>query len=141
MAAVDVLVVEDDPTLAWAIERNLTARGYAVRSAATVEAALRALGDGVPRLALLDIDLPDGSGWDIARHLRQAKTASPEVLPEAWPKVLVMSALRPNQRLVQDLAVAGMLEKPFPMESLLRLVASCLGGSTDASPAEAGLEG
>ena len=36
--------------------------------------------------------------------------------------VIVVSALRPNARLAVELACASVLEKPFPMESLVRLV-------------------
>jgi hypothetical protein len=40
-----------------------------------------------------------------------------------------MSALRPNHRLADELGVLGVLEKPFPIESLLRLIAHGCGRS------------
>jgi two-component system KDP operon response regulator KdpE len=97
-----VLVVEDDATLVHAIVRNLTARQYSTVSTGSVAEALAALEQVRPDVLLLDIDLPDGPGWDVLRT--------------------VMSALRPNLRLIQEFGCFGMLEKPFPMESLLRLV-------------------
>jgi DNA-binding response OmpR family regulator len=114
MAARRILIVEDDPALVHAIERNLSVRGYETQSAASVAQALAALDDGPPDLLLLDIDLPDGSGWEVLRALRAAgpsKTA-----------VIVISALRPNERLARELRCVGVLEKPFPMDSLLRLI-------------------
>jgi two-component system, OmpR family, KDP operon response regulator KdpE len=109
-----VLVVEDDPTLVRAIVRNLTARHYDTVSAGSVAEALAALEQVRPTVLLLDIDLPDGSGWDVLRALRTQ---------EGDPvSVIVLSALRPNLRLIQEFGCFGMLEKPFPMESLLRLV-------------------
>jgi two-component system KDP operon response regulator KdpE len=116
-----VLIVEDDPTLVHAIERNLAARGYATRVASTVAGALSMLAARAPDLLLLDIDLPDGSGWEIIRRARENGAAR--------MALVVMSALRPNARLVADYVVAGVLEKPFPMDSLLRLVARHTGGS------------
>jgi len=115
---VQVLVVEDDATLVHAITRNLAARGYTERCVETVAGALAALDQDPPRLVLLDIDLPDGSGWEVARQVRDTggRTA-----------IVTMSALRPNARLCAECHVVGVLEKPFPMESLLRLVAEHAG--------------
>ncbi len=127
MAAL-ILVVEDDPTLARAMTRNLAARGYAARSAATVAEAMAALARERPALAVLDIDLPDGSGWEVARALRAADGAH---VP-----IIVTSALRPNARLCSDIHAAGVLEKPFPMEALLRLVAHATGRLVAPDPAD-----
>jgi DNA-binding response OmpR family regulator len=113
MAGMRVLVVEDDQALEHCVARNLRARGCSVRSAATVEDAMAVLRQEGQELVLLDIDLPDGSGWEIARMLRQDGAAT---------SIVVMSAMRPNARLTAELRIDGILEKPFPMESLLRLV-------------------
>ena len=40
--------------------------------------------------------------------------------------IIVVSALRPNERLVRELACMGFLEKPFPMEALTRKVEGLL---------------
>ncbi len=119
MTTQSVLVVEDDPTLARAMARNLAARGYAVRNATTVAEALAALDEERPAVILLDIDLPDGSGWDVARRLRGDGSAD--------VAVIVMSALQPNPRLCHEFHAVAVLEKPFPMESLLRLIAQATG--------------
>lgn len=114
-----VLIVEDDPALARSLARNLVARGYATYSAVSVAEAVAAIVRERPALLLLDIDLPDGSGWEVLRELRadgQTDAAA-----------IVMSALRPNQRLAAELGATAVLEKPFPMESLLRLVERCCG--------------
>jgi len=115
-----ILVVEDDAALARTMTRNLHARGYAARAASTVEAAIALASQERPTLILLDIDLPDGSGWDILRALHASGG------PVA---AIAMSALRPNERLCREFAVVGSLEKPFPMEALLRLVARYAGGA------------
>lgn len=133
MMSRDILIVEDDPVLVHAISRNLAVRGYAAKSAMNVAEALAALEPACPALMLLDIDLPDGSGWDVLRALRAAGC-------EATP-VIVISALRPNPRLAKDLQCVAVLEKPFPMESLLRLTAmSCPMAQEPASPEAQGSE-
>jgi DNA-binding response OmpR family regulator len=133
MAAESILVVEDDPTLVHAITRNLTVRGYAARGATSVAAALAALQEERPDLIVLDIDLPDGSGWEVLRA-QQANGGAP--VP-----AIVMSALRPNPRLCTELKTVGELEKPFPMESLLRLISQCCGRPQEPTPVETGQEG
>ena len=123
MAIGTILIVEDDATLASAVARNLVARRYPTRSVGTVAAALEALQEQMTALVLLDIDLPDGSGWEILRTLR---AEGRQDVP-----VVVMSALRPNPRLVAELHCVGVLEKPFPMDSLLRMVQQYLGRPQD----------
>lgn len=109
-----ILIVEDDSALVRTIVRNLEARGYATRSASSVAEAIGAFGEGQPSLVLLDIDLPDATGWDVVRELRRLGWSS--------TPVIVVSALRPNGRLIAELQCTSVLEKPFPMESLVRLV-------------------
>lgn len=121
----NVLIVEDDPALVHTISRNLSVRGYGAESVSTVADALPALDSECPALLLLDIDLPDGSGWEVLRALRAAGCAD--------TPVIVISALRPNPRLAKELQCAAVLEKPFPMEALMRQVAAHL----DAEPSEA----
>ncbi len=123
-----ILVVEDDPTLVRTITHNLSARGYATRGAMSVAAATEAIADTRPALVLLDIDLPDGSGWDVVRALRAGGRDD--------VAVIVMSALQPNPRLCREFHAVGVLEKPFPMESLLRLVAHATGRLTAPDPSD-----
>src|SRR5689334_526112 len=68
----NVLVVEDDPRLRLVLARNLASRGCRVREAASAEEALLALRADPPDLMLLDINLPDRTGWDVLRELTAA---------------------------------------------------------------------
>lgn len=61
------LIVDDDPVVARAIARRLLREGYTVSLAGTCRAA-RAGGTGFD-VAVLDLDLPDGSGADLADDL------------------------------------------------------------------------
>src|SRR5690348_11136891 len=124
-----ILIVEDDDILVGTIVRNLTARGYTTQSASTVEGAAQILREELPSLLLLDIDLPDAPGWEVARELRR--------LGGKNTPIIVISALRANQRLSSELRCAAVLEKPFPMESLLRLIRVSLGGAAGQPSHEA----
>jgi len=127
-----VLVVEDDSTLVRAIVRNLVIRGFPARSATTVHGAVLSLEIEPLAILVLDIDLPDGSGWEVLRAVR-AKGGD--------VTVIIMSALKPNPRLAAELGADHVLEKPFPIGSLLRLCSRAAGGPSDAIPFAAGAEG
>jgi DNA-binding response OmpR family regulator len=109
----NVLLVEDDVTLCRVIERNLTARGARVVRAASVGEALAAIAVSRPDVMLLDIDLPDRTGWDLMRTL--------ETRGIPVPTILVSGTRVTPERLAQFRPLAY-LPKPFPLDALLRLV-------------------
>ncbi len=108
-----VLVVEDEAPLRMIIRRNLEVRGVQVEEARTAAEAFRSVSNGVPDLLLLDINLPDRTGWELLRQLRQARRL---------PPVAVVSAVRVSPERLREFAIHAYLPKPFPMESLSRLV-------------------
>src|SRR5262245_16837273 len=75
-----VLVVEDEPGIAFALEADLRTEGYAVRVAPTGDEGLRcALGDEFD-IILLDVMLPGMDGFDVCRALRRAGRETPIIL-------------------------------------------------------------
>jgi DNA-binding response OmpR family regulator len=108
-----VLLVEDEPALRRIIARNLTTRGLDVVEAGTVGEALTALNLETPDLILLDINLPDRSGWDVLRDLQRRHIAVPTI---------VVSAVRVSQSRLDEFKPMAYLPKPFPIDALLRLV-------------------
>ena len=66
-----ILLVEDDRPTLGVMTRLLRQRGYEVTTAETLAAALEAGGRGEFDLVVSDIGLPDGTGWDLMRRLRQ----------------------------------------------------------------------
>ncbi|HUZ00177.1 MAG TPA: response regulator [Thermomicrobiaceae bacterium] len=108
------LLVEDDAQLRGILQRSLERRGHPVRVAAT-GAAARALLTAEPAdLVLLDINLPDETGWEVLRWLRER--------PGRQPRVVVLTAGASARSRVADLKPDAVLLKPFPIEALLRLV-------------------
>ncbi|MCW3007699.1 MAG: two component transcriptional regulator, winged helix family [Solirubrobacterales bacterium] len=71
-AAFTVLVVEDDDTTRTFLADNLTADGYELIVAARVRDGLRMLERQYPDIAIVDVGLPDGSGLDLVRAVREA---------------------------------------------------------------------
>jgi two-component system catabolic regulation response regulator CreB len=73
-----VYVVEDEPSIAEAVVYALQAEGHHARHCATGQACIDALAGEAPAAILLDIGLPDGSGFDAFRRIR-ALTSAPVI--------------------------------------------------------------
>ena len=108
-----ILIVEDEATLRQVISRTLEARGHVVLGAETATDALRQLSDVKPDLLLLDINLPDRSGWDVLRELQRRGMNVPTI---------VVSAVRVSPGRLAEFRPVAYLPKPFPLDALLRLV-------------------
>ena len=72
-----ILVVDDDEAIRWTLREALQSWGFEPVEAATVAEAVKQFKTEVPAAALLDIDLPDGSGLDV---LREIKTEDPDAI-------------------------------------------------------------
>jgi DNA-binding response OmpR family regulator len=125
MPGAHILLVEDDEELREVICRNLRARGHNVIEAGDAQTALANLCATTFDLVLLDINLPDQTGWDVLRistaegWIRpMGQPGHPEMLP-----VVILSAVRVNPRRVAEFHPLAYLPKPFPMEALLRISA------------------
>lgn len=130
-----ILLVEDEFQLRRIITMNLARRGYSIGEADTVEEAfdmlLAAWEAGYPfDLIILETHLTERSGWDLFRLSR-----APEQMrgSASLPPVVVMSALPVARSRVSEFGPAATLLKPFPIETLLRLVER----STSPTPASA----
>jgi two-component system, OmpR family, catabolic regulation response regulator CreB len=66
-----VYLVDDEPAIAEAVSFALQAEGYRCQVFVTGGACVEALASVVPALILLDIGLPDASGFEIFRRIRQ----------------------------------------------------------------------
>jgi CheY-like chemotaxis protein len=65
-----ILLVDDNASLLEAMASLLVAMGHDVRTAADAAGAIAAARGFRPHVVLLDIGLPDGSGYDVARAMR-----------------------------------------------------------------------
>ncbi|HEX3231978.1 MAG TPA: sigma-54 dependent transcriptional regulator [Pyrinomonadaceae bacterium] len=66
-----ILVVDDEKMIRWSLGEALRGWGFEPIEAATAGAGLAAFESETPSAVLLDINLPDGSGLDVLRKLRQ----------------------------------------------------------------------
>src|SRR5450830_860769 len=114
-----ILLVDDEPAISEVLSRALRRRGFEVRVETTGKDTLYAITEAVPDALVLDINLPDLTGWEVLRRLSPRDR---ERLP-----VIVFSAspLAPSR--VSEFHPAGVLSKPFPVEALVRLILDAAG--------------
>jgi DNA-binding response OmpR family regulator len=113
-----LLVVEDEDHLAFALEFNLKEEGYDVEVASSVAKA-RALLDVDHHLMILDVMLPDGSGFDLCKALRHEGNRIP---------ILFLTAKGSLEDIVQGLESGGddYMIKPFALKELIGRVTAML---------------
>jgi two-component system, OmpR family, phosphate regulon response regulator PhoB len=112
-----ILVVEDERDIAALVAYHLTKEGYRVRTAEGGEEALRTLASERPDLLVLDLMLPNFSGYDILAALRRR----PEL---AELPVVVLTARRDEEDRIRGLELGAddYVTKPFsPRELVLRV--------------------
>jgi DNA-binding response OmpR family regulator len=127
----NILLVEDEERLQKALAKILEQSNYAVRTASTAEEGLRAALAERPDVLLLDVNLPDDTGWGLLRQLA-ARGITCQILP-----TIVISAGQPAPRRMEEFRPRAFLAKPFPVEALKRLIAEVLAsaGESGHSPA------
>ncbi len=119
-----VLIVDDEPNIVAALEYLLQRNGYDVRSAANGEEALREVQAFAPDLVLLDIMMPQQSGYDVCQRIRER--------PE-WSRVriLMLSAKGREAEVNKGLSLGADLyiTKPFSNAELVARIGELLGAS------------
>ncbi|MFN8196633.1 MAG: response regulator transcription factor [Nocardioidaceae bacterium] len=120
-----ILIVEDDRALLRALTIGLRSQGYDALPVADGRSALDAVRGDDPDLLVLDLGLPDVSGLDVLRDVRQRGDTP----------VIVLSARSSSQEKVQalDLGADDYVTKPFAMDELLARI-RVVGRRTDTGP-------
>jgi DNA-binding response OmpR family regulator len=114
---VRALIVEDDPYVRDVIARALQSGGYDVVAAASGAEGDARASDGGFDLAVIDWNLPDLSGIDVIRRLREAKDDTPVLMVTARDAV-------DDRVLGLDSGADDYLVKPFHVDELLARVRS-----------------
>jgi two-component system CheB/CheR fusion protein len=113
-----VLLVEDDEDIRNSLQWILAQDGFRVQAVGDGPAALAALEQGCPDVALVDIGIPGMSGYELARRIRQREGSRPYL-------IALTGYGRPSDR--QAALEAGFdnhLTKPFDPRELARLLAA-----------------
>lgn len=110
-----ILMVEDDFALAMGTEYALTSEGYEVATAGNLAQAREKFDDSI-ELVLLDVMLPDGTGFEFCKELREKKSDVP---------IIFLTAVAEEANIVQGLELGAddYVTKPYRVKELLARVA------------------
>ncbi len=119
-----LLLLEDERNVAQTLTERLGAAGFAVTRADSLASARRVIGEGSFNLALLDVGLPDGSGFELARLLRDRAPAT--------AIVFLTAHAAPEDRIRGlELGADDYVAKPFHFRELLLRIQNCLKRAQD----------
>lgn len=113
-----ILVVDDDRAVRTFLADNLTADGYELRVAETVRDATRLLEHAHPDVAVLDLGLPDGTGFDLLRCIREADARASRIDPGLPVLLLTGHAGELDRVRGFDRGADDFLAKPFSYPEL-----------------------
>ena len=107
-----ILLIEDDPAVARSLQDGLERDGYAVTWKVSGGEGVAYIRDHNPHLVILDVRLPDGSGFDFCRQMRQLGLRQP---------IIMLTARREEMDKVLGLEMGAddYVTKPFSLRVLL----------------------
>lgn len=110
-----ILIIEDEANIRKLIAVNLKARGYQVIEAEDGQEGLEKLRDDSPSMLLLDIKLPDMSGWDVLEIMQN----NPSYI--LVPVIVITASLgnaNPNDIIQENKNLRKILKKPISIQEL-----------------------
>jgi len=120
-----ILYVEDDLSLIDGLQYTLENSGYSVDNARTVQQALALFKSNLYHLLLLDVTLPDGSGFDICKEVRGTSSVPIIFLTASDQEISVVKGL--------DMGGDDYITKPFKLNELLSRINALLRRSAGFS--------
>lgn len=131
-----ILVLEDDLALSAGLCFELDSNGYLTVAAYNCQKARQLLKEDTFDLAIMDVNLPDGSGFDLCREVKAVKPELP---------VIFLTANDLEQDVLNgfDLGAEDYVTKPFQMQIFLRRVEVALrrGSKASAAPSDCWSDG
>jgi DNA-binding response OmpR family regulator len=117
--ATRLLLVEDERNVAETLMERLRAEGFQVKRADSAASARRAISESEVELALLDVGLPDGNGFELARLLRERAPGTAIIF-------LTAHASAEDRIRGLELGADDYIGKPFNFRELLLRINNCL---------------
>ena len=125
-----ILLVEDEPSIAEPFARLLAREGFEATVAGTVAQAIELFDRREPDLVLLDLNLPDGDGRDVARELRTRSRV---------PIIMLTARGTETDRVVGlEIGADDYVVKPFSSAEVIARIRAVLR-RTDAAAPEPGI--
>ena len=125
-ASATILVVEDDDATRTFLADNLSADGYELLVADTAAVGLSLIERKFPDIALVDVGLPDGSGFELLRRVRSADGIASRMNPDMPLMVVSGRASELDRVRGFDRGADDYVCKPFSYPELRGRVAALL---------------
>lgn len=110
-----IQIVEDDADIRFIVEYVLEDASYKVESFESAKAFLNRSNKENVALVILDVMLPDGSGIDLSKSMKQGSDT--RSIP-----VIIMSAHAPSDIAISEGAADGFIQKPFDIDHFIKQV-------------------
>ena len=114
-----ILIIDDEPEMVRGLSDNLRFEGYQILSATNGRDGLALAVRDVPDLILLDVMMPQMSGWDVCRELRRKGLDIPVIMLTARGEEV-------DRVLGLELGADDYVTKPFSLRELLARVRAVL---------------
>ncbi len=111
----NILYVEDNPDNLRLVKKVLTSRGYTVHEAVNGTEGIAMAKDLMPDLILLDINLPDIDGYEVAQRIRQSDENSLRYVPII---AITANALKGDAQKALDAGCDVYMSKPINVREL-----------------------
>ena len=127
-----ILVVDDDPGIRLLLVTYLRRRGFELLEARNGRQALVEMRAGRADLVVMDLAMPEVSGWDVLRE--RMTDPSMRRIPMV---VITANNIREVTAKMAGKRVDAVIGKPFDLETLLTAVTACLGDPDLSAPVAA----
>ena len=125
-----ILIADDEPNIVAAVEFLLQRSGYEVHVARNGDEALKLVEATHPDLVLLDVMMPQKSGYEVCMRIRERAD---------WRhiKIIMLSAKGRDAEVSKGLSMGAdiYVTKPFSTRELMDKIRDLLGQGTEAGPA------
>jgi len=119
---IDIVIAEDEPSILESLDFILRRAGWTISAVTDGDAALEAVRRLRPRILVLDVMLPERSGFEVLKHIRA--NADTKHLP-----VLILTAKGQQQdrRIAAELGASDFVTKPYANAEVVGAVRQLLG--------------
>ena len=135
----EILVVDDEKDICWALEKGLADEGVHITQANRGEDAIRAVRGRGFDVAIIDVKLPGRNGIEVSRVIRELAPRLPIVMISGFH----YEDDQPIQEGMRRGEYQGFISKPFELDEVSALLKRVINGDGESSSLEPvnGLEG
>jgi len=114
-----ILVVDDQKTVCYSLQRFLESEGYNVFTAVSGEEALKIVNDKIPALVIMDVRMPEMDGLEV---LEKIKKSHPKI------QVIMMTAFSTTEKAIHAMKLGAYdyITKPFDLDEIRLIIKKAL---------------